>query len=285
MYAVTGATGQLGRLVVDTLSKTIPPGEVVAFARDPAKAADLAAKGVVVREADYDTPETLGPALADVDKLLLISGNDLGRRVAQHQAVIDAAKTAEVKLIGYTSVLHADDSPIGVAPTHRQTEADLKASGVPWAMLRNSWYLENYARSIPTALEIGFIAGAAGDGKICAATRRDYAEAAAAVLTAADDQGGRTYELAGDEPFTMTELAAELSRQSGKDIAYRNMPEADYAGVLAGAGLPEPVAALLAAADTAISNGALYDDSHQLSALIGRPTTPLATMVSDVLKG
>jgi NAD(P)H dehydrogenase (quinone) len=284
MYAVTGATGQLGRLVVDALLASVPPGEVVATARDTGKAADLAVKGVAVRVADYDKPETLGPALEGVDKLLLISGTDFGARVAQHQAVIGAAKAAGVKLIAYTSVLHADDCEIGVAPTHRQTEADLKSSGVPWAMLRNGWYLENYARNFPTALEIGVIAGAAGEGKICAATRQDYAEAAAAVLTAADDQGGRVYELAGDEPFTMSDLAAELARQSGKDIVYRDMPEADFAGVLKGAGMPEPLAAMLAAADTAIAKGALYDDSHQLSALIGRPTTPLATMIADVLK-
>lgn len=216
MLAITGATGQLGRLVVAALLKTVPAGEIAALVRDVGKASDLAVKGVVVREADYDRPETLGPALAGVDKLLLISGNEVGRRVPQHKAVIDAARTAGVKLIAYTSVLHADTSPLGLAEEHRQTEALLRASGVPWVLLRNSWYTENYTASTPAALEHGAVLGSAGDARIASATRVDFAHAAAAVLLAQENQAGRIYELAGDEAYTLAEFAAELSRRPAR---------------------------------------------------------------------
>lgn len=216
VYAVTGATGRLGQLVITALLKTVPAAQIVALARTPAKAAELAAKGVVIREADYDRPETLAPALSGVEKLLLISGNQLGVRVPQHKAVIDAAKAAKVRLIAYTSVLRADTSQLAVADEHRQTQALLKASGVPFVLLRNGWYTENYTFSLPMVLKQGEILGSSGEGRISSAARADYAEAAAAVLTAGEGQAGRIYELAGDEAFTMKELVAEISRQSGK---------------------------------------------------------------------
>ena len=284
MYAITGATGRLGQLVITALLRTVPAAETAALVRTPAKASDFAAKGVVIREADYSRPETLGPAMSGIDKLLLISGNEVGRRVPQHKAVIDAAKAAGVKLIVYTSVLRADTSPLGVAEEHRQTEALLKASGLPYVLLRNGWYTENYTASIPTALQQGVILGSTGDGRIAAAARADYAEAAAAVLTAKQDQRARTYELAGDEAFTMAEFAAELSRQSGKVVVYRDLPEAEYKAALAAGGLPDAVAAMLARSSAVASRGALFDDSHQLSRLIGRPTTPLKDAIAAALK-
>ena len=284
MYAITGATGRLGQLVITALLRTVPAAETAALVRTPAKASDFAAKGVVIREADYSRPETLGPAMSGIDKLLLISGNEVGRRVPQHKAVIDAAKAASVKLIVYTSVLRADTSPLGVAEEHRQTEALLKASGLPYVLLRNGWYTENYTASIPTALQQGVILGSTGDGRIAAAARADYAEAAAAVLAAEQGQRARTYELAGDEAFTMAEFAAELSRQSGKVVVYRDLPEAEYKAALATGGLPDAVAAMLARSSAVAAGGALFDDSHQLSRLIGRPTTPFKDAIAAALK-
>lgn len=285
MYAIAGAGGQLGRLVIAELVKSVPAGQVIALARDPAKVADLAAKGVQVRQADYNSPGTLPSALQGVDKLLLISGNEVGRRVPQHRAVIEAAKAAGAKLVGYTSVLRADGSKLGVAEEHRQTEQVLKSSGVPWVLLRNGWYTENYLGNIAPALQHGAMSGAAGNGRISAATRADYAAGTVAVLTSSDNQAGRTYELAGDEAFTMAQFAAELSRLSGKPVVYHPISEADYKAQLLGFGLPEPIAQMVARSDAAAAEGDLYDDSHQLSRLMGRPTTPLKEVLAKALAG
>lgn len=284
VYAVTGATGRLGQLVISALLKTVPAAQVVALARTPAKASELAAKGVVIREADYNRPETLAPALSGVERLLLIAGNQLGVRVPQHKAVIDAAKAANVRLIAYTSALRADTSQLAVADEHRQTEEMLKASGVPFVLLRNGWYTENYTASLPMVLKQGEILGSSGEGRISSAARADYAEAAAAVLAAGEDHAGRIYELAGDEAFTMGELVAEISRQSGKNVIYRDLPEAEYKAVLAGAGLPELAAASVARSSAVATRGALFDDGHQLSRLIGRPTTPWKDTIATALK-
>jgi NAD(P)H dehydrogenase (quinone) len=280
--AVTGATGQLGRLVVSNLKGKVPAAgtDIIALARSAAKAADL---GVTVREADYTQPETLDRAFVGVDTLLLISSSEVGQRMAQHHNVIEAAKKAGVKRIVYTSLLHADTSPLSLANEHRATEAELKASGIAFTILRNGWYTENYTGSISGALAGGAFLGSAGDGKISSATRADYAEAAVAVLTG-EGHEGKTYELAGDEAFTLRDLAAEVSRQTGKEISYKNLPEAEYAATLTGFGLPEPLAQAIAGWDVAASQGALFDDSHQLSTLIGRPTTPLREAVAEMLK-
>ncbi len=279
--AVTGATGQLGRIVIAKLKAKLPAAEIVALVRDPAKAADL---GVAARAADYTKPDQLAAALKGVDKLLLISSSEVGQRAPQHQNVIDAAKQAGVKLIAYTSILHADSSPLGLAVEHRATEAALKASGIAYAILRNGWYSENYTSAIAGAVPNGGIVGAAGDGKISAAAREDYAEAAAAVLTGSGHEN-TIYELGGDDAFTMADLAAEVSKQTGKSIAYSNMPEAAYADLLKSFGLPEAFANLLADSDTGASKGGLFDGSRTLSKLIGRPTTPLAKVVAAILKG
>ncbi|WP_342627744.1 SDR family oxidoreductase [Nguyenibacter vanlangensis] len=284
MYAITGATGQLGRLVIDTLLKTIPAGRIVAAARNPAKARDLAERGVIVREADYTRPDTLRTALAGVDKLLLISSTEVSGRVPLHGAVIEAARQAGVSLLAYTSMLHAGTSPARLAIEHRQTEEAISASGLPAVILRNGWYIENHLMALPVALEHGAFVGAAGDGRFSSAARADYAAAAAVALTA-EDQAGRTYELAGDGAFTMAELAAEVSRQSGKAVAYNDLSAEAYAGMLAGAGLPGDLAALLADADVAASRGALFDDGGALSRLIGRPTASLESRVAAALRG
>jgi NAD(P)H dehydrogenase (quinone) len=282
MIVITGASGQLGRLVIAELLKTVPPTQIVAAVRHPGKASDLAALGVKLRVADYTQPATLDSAFVGADQLLLISSSEVGQRFAQHRNVIDAAKRAKVGLIAYTSLLRADSSPLGLAIEHRQTEALLKDSGLPHVLLRNGWYTENYLASVPPALQHGVFIGSAGDGRIASAARADYAAAAAAVLTR-PDQAGKVYELAGDDAYTLGELAAEVTRQSGKTVVYQNLPQADFKGALIGAGLPEAIADLLAESDVGASQGALFDDGHQLSRLIGRPTTPLATLVEAAL--
>ncbi|CAM4009730.1 SDR family oxidoreductase [Bordetella muralis] len=278
--AITGATGQLGRLVVQKLKEKINPGDIVGLVRSPEKAADL---GITVRAADYTQPATLEAALHGIDTLLLISGNDIGHRTAQHANVIDAAKQSGVRRIVYTSLLRADTSPLSLAPEHAQTEALLKQSGLVYTILRNGWYTENYTGAIPPALAHGALFGSAKDGKISSAPRVDYADAAVAVLTGAEHDG-KVYELAGDTSYTLTQLAAEVSRQTGKDIPYRDIPEADYAAALKGAGLPDGLAAAIASWDVGVSHGALYDDGRQLSKLIGRPTGSLQDAVAAALK-
>jgi NAD(P)H dehydrogenase (quinone) len=278
--AITGATGQLGRLVVSSLRTRVAAAGVVALVRSPEKAKDL---GVEAREFDYDRAETLEPALAGVDTLLLISGPVVGVRVAQHRHVIEAAKKAGVTRVVYTSALHADISPLDIAPDHLATEAALKASGVPFTILRNSWYTENYTGSIPGALAGGALLGSARDGRISSATRADFAEGAAAALTG-EGHEGKTYELAGDESWTLSDLAAEISRQTGRSIPYRDLPAAEYAAALASFGLPEGLAQAIAGWDVAASQGALFDDSRELSRLIGRPTPSLSAAVADALQ-
>jgi NAD(P)H dehydrogenase (quinone) len=282
MIVITGATGQLGRLVIQSLLGKVPAAQIVAAVRQPARAADLAALGVQVRQADYTQPATLDAAFKGATKVLLISSSEIGQRDAQHRNVVDAAKRAGVSLLAYTSLLHADTSPLGLAAEHRATEAYLKAAGLPYVFLRNSWYTENYLASIQPALQHGAFIGSAGEGRIASAARADYAEAAAAVLTQ-DGHAGKTYELAGDAAYTLTEFAAELSRQSGKTVPYVNLSQADYRQALLGAGLPEPLADLLADSDVGASKGGLYDDGKQLSRLIGHPTTPLATSMKQAL--
>ncbi|AMO96677.1 quinone oxidoreductase 2 [Collimonas fungivorans] len=282
MIVVTGASGQLGRLVIQELLKKLPANEIVAAVRTPEKVADLAALGVQVRLADYAQPATLDAAFKGAGQLLLISSSEVGQRLPQHRNAIDAAKRAGVGLVAYTSVLRADTSPLGLAAEHKATEALLKASGLPHVVLRNGWYTENYLASIPAALQHGAYIGSAGAGRIASAARADYAAAAAAVLTSAG-QAGKVYELAGDEAYTLTELAAEITRQSGTTVAYQNLPEADFKEALLGAGLPEHVAGLLSDSDIGVSKGGLFDDGHQLSRLIGRPTTPLVTLVKAAL--
>ncbi|MFM9899975.1 MAG: SDR family oxidoreductase [Polaromonas sp.] len=282
MIVVTGATGQLGRLVIDALLQTVPAAQVVAAVRQPAKAADLAARGVQVRYADYSQPATLDAAFQGATQLLLISSSEVGQRVPQHRAVIEAAQRAQVQLLAYTSLLRADTSPLGLAAEHQATETLLRASGLPVVLLRNGWYTENYTASVPAALAHGVLLGSAGAGRIASAARADYAAAAAAVLTR-PDQAGRVYELAGNTSYTLAEFAAALAVQSGQAVAYQDLPEADYSAALLGAGLPEGLASLLADSDAGAAQGALFDDQRQLSQLIGRPTTPLATTLRAAL--
>ncbi|MFS2007910.1 SDR family oxidoreductase [Duganella sp. CT11-25] len=282
MIIVTGATGQLGRLVIAKLLKTTPAGQIVAAVRDVAKAADLAAQGVQVRRADYTDPASLDAAFQGATKVLLISSNDLGQRVAQHRNVIDAAARAKVALLAYTSVLHADRSALALAAEHRATEDAVRASGLNYTLLRNGWYVENYTGSLGGAIAHGALAGAAGEGRIAAAARSEYAEAAAVVL-ASTKPVEQVYELAGDSAFTLAELAAEVSRQTGKPLPFHNLPQQEYLGMLLGLGLPAPLAELLADSDAQAAKGALDDNSGTLGKLIGHPTISLAAAVKAAL--
>jgi NAD(P)H dehydrogenase (quinone) len=282
MNAITGATGQLGQLVIEQLLNTVPANQIVAIVRNPAKAEALRQQGITVRQGDYADESTMTSALKGIDKLLLISSSEVGQRATQHQNVINAAKAAGVKFIAYTSLLHADKSPLGLHVEHVATEKALAESGIPYALLRNGWYTDDYLASAPPALEHGVFIGAAGDGKIASATRADYAAAAAKVISG-DGHAGNVYELAGDHAWTLSELAAELSKQSGKNVAYQNMSEADFAAALKGVGLPAGLAEMLADSDVGASKGGLFDDSHTLSKLIGRPTTPLSESIKAIL--
>jgi len=278
--AITGATGQLGRLVISQLKALVPAQSIIALARTPAKAAEL---GVAARTADYAHPETLPAALAGVQTLLLISSSEIGQRQAQHRNVVAAAKAAGVKHIVYTSLLHADTSPLSLAAEHLDTEAALKASGLSYTILRNGWYTENYTGSIAGALAGGAYIGSSGEGRISSAARADYAAAAVAVLTSTGHEG-KTYELAGDQAFTLSDFAAELSRQAGRSIPYQNLTESDYAAALVGFGLPEAFARAIASWGIGTEQGALFEDGRQLSRLIGRPTTPLSSSIAQALK-
>jgi NAD(P)H dehydrogenase (quinone) len=280
---VTGASGQLGRLVIDRLLEAVPVGQIAAMVRTSEAAAVLQARGIAARVADYDRPETLDAAFAGIERALLISSNALGRRIGQHRNAIAAAKRAGVGLLAYTSVLHADTSPLGLAADHRETEAMVRDSGMPFVLLRNGWYSENYTASIPAVLAHNALLGSAGSGRIATAARADYAAAAAAVLTTSKTVDGCIFELAGDAAFTLAEFAAEIARQSGQAIAYVDLPKAEYKAALAGAGLPEEVAELIADSAVGASKGALFDEGRQLSALIGRPTTPMAETIAMAL--
>ena len=259
--------------------QTVSASQIVAIARNPEKAHALSAQGISVRQADYGDESALTSALQGVEKLLLISSSEVGQRASQHRNVINAAKAAGVKFIAYTSLLHADTSPLGLAAEHIETEKMLADSGIAYTLLRNGWYTENYLASAPAALEHGVFIGAAGDGKIASATRADYAEAAARVISEAGHEG-KVYELAGDNAWTLTQLAAELTKQSGKPVIYQNMSEADFAAALKSVGLPGGLADMLADSDVGASKGGLFDDSKTLSTLIGRPTTTLAESVN-----
>ncbi|MCA0996390.1 NAD(P)H-binding protein [Alloyangia pacifica] len=274
-YLITGATGQLGALVLEQLRAAAPEARIAALVRRAEAAAALEAQGLVVRVASYDDPAALEAAFAGVDKLLLISSSEVGKRAEHHGNVIGAAEKAGVGFIAYTSILNAASSPLTVLPgEHVATEEALAASGLTYALLRNGWYSENYVMGAGAALEHGALIGAAGDGRIASAARADFAAAAVAVLTGETPARGTVYELAGDDSYTLTEFAAALSEIAGKEIPYVNMSEADYAAALEGAGLPGPVAHMLADSDNGAAQGGLYSDHKTLSQLIGRPTTP-----------
>ena len=277
--AVTGATGQLGQLVVEQLKKRIANEEIVALARNLEKASGL---GVEVREFDYTKPEIMVESLKGIDHLLLISGSEFGQRAAQHTNVINAAKKAGVKWIVYTSLLRADTTGINIAGEHLASEKTLKESGIAYTILRNGWYSENYTMSIPGAIKGGAFLGSAKDGKISSAPRADYAEAAAVVLS---DEGykGKTFELAGDSSYTLSDLAREVSKQAGTSIPYKDIPEQEYANILKNIGLPEGFAYALASWDVNASKGDLFCDTNHLTEILGRPTTPIAESVKVAL--
>jgi NAD(P)H dehydrogenase (quinone) len=279
---VTGATGHLGRLVVEQLIEKVPADQVTAVVRDEARAAGLAARGVRLAVADYNTPESFDGLFAAGDKVLLISGNEFDKgRVQQHQVVIDAAKAAGVALLAYTSAPGTLEAAL--ADDHRGTERALRASGVPYSLLRNGWYNENYTENLAPVLEHNAVVQAAGAGRISSAARADYAAAAVAVLTG-EGHENTTYELGGDEAWSFAEYAAELSRQTGREIVYNAVSVEDLTGILAGAGVPGPVAAILAGVDASIEKDELVVTSGDLSRLTGRPTTPIADSIAAAHK-
>jgi NAD(P)H dehydrogenase (quinone) len=280
---VTGATGHLGRLVIDGLLEKVPAADVAAVVRNKEKAADLADRGVELRVADYSAPETLEGVFAAGDKVLLISGSEVGQRVPQHQAVIDAAKGAGVALLAYTGVLGGPDADFLLADEHKATEQAILDSGLPYTFLRNGWYHENYTENLAPVLEHGAVVQSAGAGRVASAARADYAAAAVAVLTGAGHEN-KAYELSGDTAWSFAEYAAELSKQTGREIAYNNVPAEVLRGILTGAGLPESFAALLVDVDGAIERGLLARTDGDLARLTGRPTTPLADAVTAALK-
>ncbi|SPF80126.1 SDR family oxidoreductase [Pseudoprimorskyibacter insulae] len=283
-YLVTGASGQLGALVIDALLKAEDPASIGALVRRPEAAAALEAKGVTVRVASYTDAPALEAALAGVERLLLISSSEVGQRAVQHQTVIDAAKAAGVSFVAYTSILGAKTSPLTILPgEHVQTEEALAASGLPYAILRNGWYTENTVMAAPQAAESGALYGAMGTGKIAGAARADYADAAAKVLTGDLPASGTVYELAGDTGYSLTDFAAEIAAATGKPVAYTDLPQDAFAQALEGAGLPAPLAAMLADSDHGGSQGGLYSDDKTLSQLIGRPTTPWQTTLRAAL--
>lgn len=284
MIAVTGATGNLGRLVVhDLLDRGIPPREIVAAVRSPERASDLAERGVEIREADYSEPDTLNAAFEGIDRLLLISSPALGERLSHHRNVVDAAEANGVGFLAYTSILRAGTSPLKLAAEHRETEEYIRESGLPFTFLRNGWYIENYTEQLDHALEQGALIGSAGDGRISGAARADYAAAAAAVL-AGDGHEGEVYELGGDRAFTMDELAAEITEQSGIEVDYHDLPPEEYRKALVDAGLPDARAEAFADADQGIAEGHLFTESEDLRRLIGRPATPMPEAVEDALE-
>lgn len=276
---VTGATGALGSSVVShLLDRGVPPQDIVAGGRDKERLATLGERGVRTARIDYDDSATLDAVLSEGDRVLLVSATEVGHRIAQHRNVVEAAARAGVALIAYTSILNADDNPVSLAEDHRATESILAASGVPTALLRNGWYLENYTGQLSTYRQTGAVLGAAGDGRIAAATRADFAQAAAAVL-AHGDHAGRVYELGGAS-FALADLARAVSDAAGEDIIHRDVSLQEFRRTLSQFGMPGPVVALLVSAEAAIAAGALDTDSTDLEELIGHPPMSMPEAVA-----
>ncbi|WP_055568992.1 NAD(P)H-binding protein [Streptomyces atriruber] len=280
---VTGATGNLGRLVIEgLLAARVPAGDIAAVVRDKGKAADLAERGIELRIADYSAPETLNGVFAAGDRVLMISGSEVGQRVPQHRAVVDAARAAGVSLLAYTGILGGPDADFDLAAEHKATEQLILDSGLPHTFLRNGWYHENYTEHLAPVLAHGAVVASAGEGRVASASRADYAAAAVAVLTG-EGHEGKVYELSGDVAWSFAEYAAEITAQSGKDISYADVPAEQHLAVLTGAGVPEPMAAVLVDVDAAVERGLLAGTSGDLARLIGRPTTPISEAVAAAL--
>ncbi|MBF4599663.1 NAD(P)H-binding protein [Frigoribacterium sp. VKM Ac-1396] len=273
---VTAASGQLGRLVVEVLlARGAAPESVVATSRDVSKLADLAERGVRTAELDYARPDTVAAVIGAGDVVVLISSDAVGQRVAQHTAVVDAAKAAGAARVVYTSAPKATTSALVLAPEHKATEEHLAASGVSATVLRNGWYTENYAGEVATARESGVVSASVGDGRVASASRRDYAEAAA-VAALDDSTAGRTFELSGDHAWNWDELAEAVAGITGTPVRYESLTPEQHAERLRGAGLDEGTVGFVVALDGNIRDGLLAETSGDLRALIGRPTTPLA---------
>jgi NAD(P)H dehydrogenase (quinone) len=281
---ITGATGHLGRLVVEQLlAAGVPAGDITATGRATDTIKDLAERGVRVRAVDFGDRAAVRAAMDGADRVLLVSAMEPGGRVELHRNVIDAAREAGTGLLAYTSIVNAATTTIRLAADHQATEELVRSSGVPYVLLRNSWYHENYTSRLPGYLAQGVIPGSAGQGRISAAARADYAAAAVRVLTT-DGHAGQAYELGGDDAFTLAELAAEIASQSGRAVRYADLPEAEYAQALVAHGAPELMADMVAETDAAAGHGALYTASGDLAALTGRPATTLSAAIGGALR-
>lgn len=282
--AITGATGQLGKLVIDALlERGADPAQLIAIGRSEEKLAPLTGKGLETRVADYNVQPDLVSALEGVDKLLLISSSEVGQRVAQHENIINAAKQVDVSLIAYTSIANAMTGGMELAEEHIATERLLAGSGIGYVLLRNGWYIENYTDQLMGYLNSGVILGAAGEGKISAAARADFAEAAAAVLLSDEEQNGKIYELGSDKPFTLNQLAGAVGAAAGQDVAYQEVDPEQLKKIYADAGVPGPFAHILVDTDVRIREGALEVSTGDLAKLIGRAPASLGKVIKDNL--
>ncbi|MHA3054742.1 SDR family oxidoreductase [Acinetobacter sp. ANC 4633] len=280
--AITGATGQLGECVIQFLLHSQAPENIVALVRNQDKALHFTQQGIDVRYFNYDEPASLTPALQGIDKLLLISANEVGRRTPQHQAVIEAAKHVQVKHIVYTSLLNAEHSLLSLAKEHQETEALIKQSGLNYTFLRNNWYSENYLATLPQIIEQGVLYGAAGEGKISSASRQDYAEAAAKVLSSSGHEQ-KVYELAGSSSFTLSDLAHTITQIAGKTVRYQNLGTQEYTEALLAAGLPEGLVDVIVDADIQAAKGAMYSESKDLEHLIGHANTDIKSQIEQLI--
>lgn len=272
---VTGATGHLGRLIVESLiSRGVEPGEIIATGRQIAKIDDLADRGVKVAKIDYLDAASLAAAFAGADTLMLVSASEPGSRVAQHAAAIEAARAAGISRIVYTSAPHADTSALVLAPEHKATEEVIRSSDLAFTILRNGWYTENYVRTLEQARETGEIVASVGDGRVASASRIDFADAAAAVIVG-DGHENATYELTGDVAWTFSDFAAAGQEILGRQVVYRPVSSEEHVGILTAAGLPDGTAQFVVDLDGNIRDGVLSETSGELARLIGRPTTPL----------
>ena len=272
---ITGATGRLGRHVISSLLRLdVQLPDLVAAGRDEEKLGALRELGLATVRADYTEPATLEEAFAGADTVLLISSSEVGIRVPQHRNAVDAAVRAGVSRLVYTSALGADRGKLLLADEHLATEEAIAASGLPFTILRNGWYTENFEPALRHAETTGVVLASAGDGRVASATREDYAEAIAAVL-AQDGHAGRTYELSGDVAWSFDELAAALTEVLDREVTYRRLTPEQHLAELERTGVDESTARFLVALDANIEDGALDLVTGDLSRLLGRRTTAL----------
>ncbi|MDB5103613.1 MAG: hypothetical protein JWP91_1302 [Fibrobacteres bacterium] len=280
---VTGATGHFGSKVMERLLEHVPAKHLIASVTDPKRAGNLKKRGVDVRHGDFDFTHTLDHAFKGADRMLLISTmGDNETRIRQHLAAVEAARQAKVKFIAYTSIAKADNTSLWLGEVHRATETAIRATGIPFCLLRNNWYLENEAPVFKAALDGAPVTTSAGEGKVGWALRSDYALAAANVLTGTG-HGNKVYELSGP-PLTYPGLAAVMSTVIKRQVPYHNLDDSTFAKFLSQSGWPQELVFLTVEIHRAIREGALDVNRLDLETLMGRPVTPLANGIEEVLR-